>query len=128
MYCQFLWNFYWKGVQTTNNLISAVNPETATDAQLGMLGVGLAYRAHYYLDMAQMWEFLPNDVTSSINQDGNDVLNLTVPIVKEGMGEDETRNNPRVSREEMAAFIINDLNRAEEYIVNIGSLALLFMV
>lgn len=123
VYCQFLWNFYWKGVQTTNNLISAVNPETATDAQLGMLGVGLAYRAHYYLDMAQMWEFLPNDVTSSINQDGNDVLNLTVPIVKEGMGEDETRNNPRVSREEMAAFIINDLNRAEEYIVNIGSLA-----
>lgn len=123
VYCQFLWNFYWKCVQTTNNLISAVNPETATDAQLGMLGVGLAYRAHYYLDMAQMWEFLPNDATSSINQDGNDVLNLTVPIVKEGMGEDETRNNPRVSREEMAAFIINDLNRAEEYIVNIGSLA-----
>ncbi len=123
VYCQFLWNFYWKGVQTTNNLISAVNPETATEAQLGMLGVGLAYRAHYYLDMAQMWEFLPNDVTSSINPDGNDVLNLTVPIVKEGMGEDETRNNPRVSREEMAAFIINDLNKAEEYIVNIGSLA-----
>lgn len=123
VYCQFLWNFYWKGVQTTNNLISAVDPKTATDSQLGMLGVGLAYRANYYLDMAQMWEFLPNDATSSVNLDGNDVLHYTVPIVKEGMGENETRNNPRVTREVMAEFILDDLNKAEEYIVNLGDLS-----
>ena len=123
VYGQFLWNFYWKSVQTANNLIGAVDPESATDAQLGMLGVGLAYRAHYYLDMAQMWEFLPNDVVSSVNLAGNDVKGLTVPIVKDGMGEAETRNNPRVPREEMAAFILEDLDNAEKYISLLGSMS-----
>ena len=62
VYPQYIWNFYWKSIQTTNNLIAAINEESATDAQLGMLGNGLAFRAMYYLDMAQMFEFLPSDV------------------------------------------------------------------
>ena len=120
VYSQFLWNFYWKAVQTANNMVRAINEETAKETnnteQLGLLGAGLAYRAMYYLDMARMWEFLPNDKTSSINAAGNDVLNLTVPIVDENMTEEEARNNPRVPRDTMAVFILNDLNRAEEYI------------
>ena len=120
VYSQFLWNFYWKAVQTANNMVRAINEETAKETknteQLGLLGAGLAYRAMYYLDMARMWEFLPNDRTSSINAAGNDVLNLTVPIVDENMTEEEARNNPRVPRDTMAVFILNDLNRAEEYI------------
>ena len=116
VYSQFLWTFYWKAVQTANNMIAAINEETASEAQLGMLGVGLSYRAMYYLDMARMWEFLPNDKTSSINDAGNDVLNLTVPIMREGMTEDDARNNPRVTREKMAEFILGDLNKAEQYI------------
>ena len=116
VYSQFLWNFYWKAVQTSNKMIAAINEETASEAQLGMLGVGLAYRAMYYLDMARMWEFLPNDKTSSINAAGNDVLNLTVPIVREDMTEEAARNNPRVPRDSMAVFILEDLNKAEQYI------------
>lgn len=116
---QYVWNYYWKFVQTANNLIAAVNPETATPNQLGMLGAAKAYRALAYLDLAQMYEFLPNDKTSNINAAGNDVLNLTVPIVKEGMSEDAVRNNPRAHRKDMAEFIINDLNDAEKYIVNL---------
>lgn len=116
VYSQFLWNFYWKAVQTSNKMIAAINEETASEAQLGMLGVGLAYRAMYYLDMARMWEFLPNDKTSSINAAGNDVLNLTVPIVREDMTEEAARNNPRVPRDSMALFILEDLNKAEQYI------------
>ena len=120
VYSQFLWNFYWKAVQTANNMVRAINEETAKETknteQLGLLGAGLAYRAMYYLDMARMWEFLPNDRTSSINAAGNDVLNLTVPIVDENMTEEEARNNPRVPRDTMAVFILNDLNRSEEYI------------
>ena len=115
---QYIWNFYWKSIQTTNNLIAAINEESATDAQLGMLGNGLAFRAMYYLDMAQMFEFLPNDVTSGINPSGNDVTNLTVPIVREGMTEADARNNPRATREQMAEFILGDLNKAEQYIAN----------
>ena len=113
---QYIWNFYWKSIQTTNNLIAAINEETANQNQLGMLGNGLAFRAMYYLDMAQMFEFLPNDVTNGVNPSGNDVTNLTVPIVKEGMTEADARNNPRATREEMAEFILGDLNKAEQYI------------
>ena len=118
VYNQYVWNFYWKSVQTTNNLIGAIDENNATNDQLGMLGVGLAFRAMYYLDMAQMFEFLPNDKTSNINAAGNDVLNLTVPIVRDGMTEAQARSNPRATREEMAEFILGDLNKAEQYIVN----------
>lgn len=115
--CQYIWNFYWKSVQTTNNLISAIDEENATDAQLGMLGNGLAFRAMYYLDMAQMFEFLPSDVyPTGVNGSGTDVTNYTVPIVREGMTEADARNNPRVTRDSMAMFILDDLNKAEKYI------------
>lgn len=119
IYCQFVWNYYWKAIQTTNNLITAVNPENANENQLGYLGAAYAFRAMFYLDMAQMYEFLENDVVSSVNASGNDVKGLTVPIVREGMTEAEARNNPRVSREKMAEFILEDLNNAEKYIPNL---------
>ena len=47
-------------------------------------------------------------------------MNLTVPIVKEGMTEEEARNNPRVTREKIAEFIFSDLTKAEEYIANLA--------
>jgi hypothetical protein len=112
---QFIWNFYWKFVQTANNMIAAIDPENATDTQKGYLGVGYAFRAFQYIDMAQMFEFLENDVTSP-QAAGGSVLNLTVPIVTESITEEEARNNPRATREEMAAFILSDLQKAEEYI------------
>jgi hypothetical protein len=117
-YGQFIWNYYWKFVQTSNNMISAVSPESATELQLGYLGVAHAFRALQYLDMAQMFEFLENDVTNSVNASGNNVLNLTVPIVNETMKESDARNNPRATRQAMAEFIQSDLNKAEEYLAN----------
>ena len=116
---QFLWNYYWKAIQTTNNLIKAVNAESATDVQKGYLGVAHAFRALYYLEMSQEFEFLKNDKVSSVNAAGNDVAGLTVPIIKEDMTEDDARNNPRVDRATMAAFILSDLDKAEELIVNL---------
>lgn len=121
VYGQFIWNYYWKAVQTTNNLIAAINPEEADETQLGYLGAAHAFRALFYLEMAQMYEFLENDKISSVNASGNNVMGLTVPIVKEGMTEDETRNNPRVNRETMAAFILDDLDKAEQFIPNLTS-------
>ena len=119
VYSQFIWNYYWKAVQTANNMISALDPESATEEQLGYLGAAHAFRALYYLDMAQMYEFLENDKISSVNASGNDVKGLTVPIVREGMTEDAARNNPRVDRATMAAFILEDLDKAQQYIVNL---------
>ena len=119
IYGQFIWNYYWKFIQTSNNLISVVDAENATPEQLGYLGAAHAFRALAYLDMAQMYEFLPNDAISGLNAAGNQVDSLTVPIVREGLTEEESRNNPRVHRNEMAAFILEDLTKAEEYIVNL---------
>ena len=116
---QYFWNYFWKFVQTANNMIATVDAESATPLQLGYLGAGHAFRAFIYLDMARMFEFLPNDKTSSVNAAGNNVEGLTVPIVRDGMSEEEARNNPRVDRATMAAFILEDLNAAEEYIVNL---------
>ena len=116
---QYVWNYYYGFVQTANNMIEGVDEANATDTQLGYLGAGYAFRALLYLDMARMYEFLPNDKTSSKNSDGNDVLNLTVPIVKAGMSQDDARNNPRVSRQKMAEFILGDLDQAEKYIVKL---------
>ena len=118
---QFVWNYYYKMVLTANNLISGLDPEVATTDQLGYLGVGYAFRAMMYLDMARMYEFLPNEAfPDGKNEEGNNVLNLTCPIVKAGMSEDSARVNPRATREEMKAFIESDLQEAEKYIVNLS--------
>lgn len=116
---QYVWNYYWKFIQTANNVIKAVDPATATPNQLGMLGAAQAYRALSYLDIAQMYEFLPNEFSDSLNAAGKNVLNLTVPIVDENTTEDMARNNPRAHRDSMAMFILNDLNNAEQNIVNL---------
>lgn len=120
IYPQFLWNFYWKSVLAANKLLGALDAETASEAQLGYIGAAYAFRAFYYLDMAQMFECLPCDVNpDGKNEAGKEVLNLTIPIITEDMTEAEARNNPRATREEMAEFILGDLNKAEEYIENL---------
>lgn len=122
IYPQFIWNYYWQAVLGTNKLLSALNPETATKTQLGYIAAAHAFRAFFYLDMARMYEFLPNDVyENGVNSAGNDVTHLTVPIVREGITEEESRNNPRVTREVMAQFILEDLDAAEENIENLSN-------
>lgn len=117
IYPQVIWNYYTQQVQTANLTIAAVDPETTVPQNKYYLGAGLAFRAMAYLDMARMFEYLPTDGTSAVNQYGNDVTNLTVPIVTETMGEAEARQNPRATREQMIEFIISDLDKAETYIV-----------
>lgn len=113
----YTWSYMYSQVQVANNVIRAINPENATEEALGYLGVGHAYRAMTYLDLARMYEFLP---TEDINPaaDGNDVTGLTVPIVTEATTQEESQNNPRATREEMFTFILSDLDKAEEYIIN----------
>lgn len=122
IFASYLWGYYYNFILTANNVISSVNPESATFSQLGYLGAGYAFRAFCYIDLARLFEFLPNDVfTDGKNDDGNMVTNLTVPIVKEGMNEADARKNPRVSRDSMRNFILDDLDKAEQYIVDLPS-------
>jgi len=115
---QFHWNFHYLWwLLGINQTIGAVDPEIATDQQKGLLGAAYAFRALAYLDLARMYEFLPNDkFPDGKNNDGNVVLNLTVPIVTEKTTPEQASNNPRATREEMLKFIESDLDAAEQYI------------
>lgn len=117
---QFHWNYYYGFLGSVNGVIRAIDEETAAAGPLAYLGTALAYRAMLYLDLARMYEFLPNDIfTDGKNSEGTTVLNLTVPIVDHLITEEEAKNNPRVTREEMFDFILADLDKAEKYIVNL---------
>ncbi len=116
MVTQFVWEMQYKYVLATNNVISLVDPEKSTDAQKAALGVAYANRAMIYLDMARMYEFLPNDKTRPMSSTGRDITGLTVPIIKEGMTEDQARNNPRATKEDMVKFIATDLEQAEKFL------------
>lgn len=113
VFSQYIWNYYYGLVNTTNVAIGSTDIENATDEQKGFLGAAYAFRALAYLDLARLYEYLPCTGTSNINADGNDVLHLTVPIVTDKTTEAECRNNPRATREEMAEFILSDLDKAE---------------
>lgn len=114
-YGQYIWNLFWEQILSTNKSISAVNVATANDAQLGSRAVSCAYRAMLYLDMARMYEFLPNDVTKGVVNDSLniDVTGYTIPIIDENTTEAQSRNNPRVIHEKMDSFILADLDFAE---------------
>ena len=120
IYAAYIWEYYYKLVQTANAIINVVNPETATKDQLGYLGAAHAVRALAYLDMARMYEFLPNEKTSNINADNNDVTGLTVPIVTPTLTEEQARNNPRAKKADMVAFIQGDIENAKKFIPNIS--------
>ena len=118
VFAGYVWSYYYGFLLAVNNMVGAVDPENANEAQLGALGTGLAYRALIYLDLARMFEFLPNDINSDgINADGNNVMGLTVPIVTDKTEVSIARNNPRASHEDMYNFILEDLDNAEKYIV-----------
>lgn len=116
------WRTYYKSILTTNLLIKAVNPETASPEQMQYLAAGKAYRAGLYLDLARMYEFLPNDGTEQINADGKDVFGLTVPFVLENTTEEEERRNPRATHTQAFNYIVKDLKEAAAIYKENGSM------
>lgn len=116
VYSQYIWNAYRDLIFQSNLLLANINDDNIKEPTImGAKVEAHIFRALFYLEAAQMYEFLPNDKTSNINTAGNDVLNLTLPIVKEPvMPQRPVIDIPRATREEMAAFILEDLNAAEE--------------
>ena len=114
------WAYYYKGIQTANNLIGAVDEAKASKDQLGYLGVAHTFRALYYLEAAQLYEFLPSDkYQDGVSDAGKSITNLTVPVVTEKTSEAQARNNPRATRDSMLHFIIEELDKAEAQIPNL---------
>ena len=127
----FAWYYYYGAINTANNAIGAL-AGTTEGISAGYLGAAYAYRALFYLDAARIYEFLPNDVygadykteaeagetvTDSTTY-GHSINYLTIPIVTDETPEDKVQNNPRASHEDMYAFILSDLDKAEALITN----------
>ena len=114
IYSQYIWNFYRDLLYKVNEVIAKAEESESND---GVKGVAHAFRAMLYLDAARMYEFLPNDRTSNINEAGNNVENLTLPIVKDAIvPRNPVIDIPRATRTEMFDFILSELDKAQELI------------
>ena len=114
IYSQYIWNFYRDLLYKVNEVIAKAEESESND---GVKGVAHAFRAMLYLDAARMYEFLPNDRTSNINEAGNNVENLTLPIVKDAiLPRNPVIDIPRATRNEMFDFILSELDKAQELI------------
>ena len=115
---QMVWNFYEQAIAATNNLIGAIDESKASDRQKEYLGVAYAFRAMHYLDMARMYEYLPNLDTKPYSHTGRDITHLTVPIITEKTTPSQVAQLTRATREEMRAFIEADLDKAATYLAH----------
>lgn len=110
---QIDWYYLNFQVKAANEVIGLLDAESATNEQKKYLAEALAYRSATYIDMARIYEFLPNETISGVNSDGNDVTGLTVPYVTPDMTSDELSNNPRLPHDQMVEKLIADLELAE---------------
>lgn len=118
-YCAYFWDGYYTWIRLVNDVIASITPavEAKGDSEdeetielKDILGQAYVYRAMCYLDLARLFEPKENDYTE-IPQS---IKGLTVPIVDENTTLEQSKNNPRVSREKMYKFIFSDLEKAEE--------------
>lgn len=107
-YAQIPWTYYYGWIKNCNTVISLAGENPDADK---VTGAGIAYcmRALFYEDLARMFaqKTYAQDKTSA-----------TVPVVTEKTSLEDLAYNPRATNEEMWAFIISDLDKAEEYLKN----------
>ena len=116
-YCAYFWDMYYTWIRLANDVIASMIPaiedgaDEATMVQLkDNIGQAYAYRAWCYLDLARLYE--PKDnVEAPVPAN---IIELTVPIVDENTTIEDCKRNPRVTRQEIYQFILDDLKRAEE--------------
>lgn len=108
---QIMWLMQTKIASLCNDIIRTFpDPMAAVGASRYNLGAAYAYRALVWLDMARMYEFIPNPYTG----DRPDIAHLTFPYLHENLSEDDARSNPRISKEEMLGHLKRDLQLAIE--------------
>ena len=100
----------YKFIKSANDVIAVVDvtDPTISDEMRGYGSMAHAFRALDYYTLMALFEPVENIYT-----DCSKILGLTVPIVTEATTNDIAKNNPRATREEMMAFILSDLDKAE---------------
>ncbi len=112
----FIYMAYYRVIYAANTCIKvyATSKAPLSNAEKGFLSSAYALRALSYLELAGMFEFLPNEkFQDGRNVEGNVVKNLTVPIVTDSTSQKKSYNNKRATHKEMFNFILSDLNKAE---------------
>ena len=118
IYCAYFWEAYYKWIRLVNDVIISIKPIVDAGGEgdeyeqmKDILGQAYAYRAMCYLDLARLFEPKPVPASTGIVISDR-ILGLTVPIVDENMTIEQTKRNPRATREDMYAFILGDLDKA----------------
>ncbi len=110
---QYPWKYFYGCVTTTNNVLRL----TPTDDTLPYFGIAHFYRALFYFEIARMYEYHPTGISSIDSEaEANGIVGLTAPIITETTTEDEARNCPRATFYDMYRYILDDLDKAEEYL------------
>ncbi len=105
----YIWVSYFKFIKAANDVISIItSSDEISTTSMSYLAAAKAYRAMLYLDMARLYDPLENDYLSVASVEG-----LTLPYVSETTTEDEARNTPRMTRDDMFDLIFADLDAAE---------------
>lgn len=104
--CQLPWTYYYGWISNCNRVLSLTGDNPADSQKVGA-GFAHAVRAFCYMDLARMFA----QETYALNPEA-----ITVPIVTENTL--DLTNNPRATNEVMWQFIIDDLNKAEEYLAD----------
>lgn len=108
VYCQIPWRWYYQLASQANTIMSLVpEPETASQEYVWALGKAHFYRAFAYFDLGRLY------LSGSY---ANNPQGITVPIVTNETV--DVANNPRVPAEELFAFVLSDLQKAEEYLAD----------
>ncbi|MDR0962960.1 MAG: RagB/SusD family nutrient uptake outer membrane protein [Mediterranea sp.] len=105
---QYPWTYYYGWIKSCNTVISMSGENPEGEHKTGA-GIAYAMRALFYQDIARM--FAAKTYT-------DDPSSETVPIVTESKSVADLVSNPRASNADMWAFIISDLDKAEEYLAD----------
>lgn len=114
-YSYLPWFTLYRFIKSNNDIIGTIDleSEATTTEMKGFAGIAYAERAFNYYMLMTLFEPVDNIYTDCSN-----VLGLTVPIVTEATDPEAAKNNPRVSHDEMMAFILSDLDKAEELLAD----------
>ena len=108
---QIIWLIQTKVASLCNDIIRMyADAEDMNEETSAYVGAAYAFRSLMWLDMARMYEYIPNSYTGALPE----LAHLTIPYLHENLTEDEARQNPRVPKEEMAGYIIDGCEKAVE--------------
>jgi hypothetical protein len=103
---QYPWTYYYGWIKNCNTVLSLAGENPEPDKKTGA-GIAYAMRAMFYMDLARMFA----QKTYALDKNSE-----TVPIITETTAPTDLAQNPRAKNEDMWAFIISDLDKAEEYL------------